>query len=60
MPKQSLQDSFKEFCKQNKFEVNKKQIEIINSLDKFLNQKRTLLGKLLKRKKNYVFTSLEK
>ena len=55
MPKQSLQDSFKEFCKRNKFEVNNEQIEIINSLDKFLNQKSSLLGNLFKRKKKLCF-----
>ena len=35
----NLQDSFKEFCKKNKFEKNSQQIEIINLLDKFLNPK---------------------
>ena len=39
MSKITLQDSFKEFCEQNKLEVNASQTEIINSLDNFLNYK---------------------
>ena len=34
----NLKSSFKAFCDQNKFEVNEQQIEIINLLDKFINQ----------------------
>ena len=34
----NLKSSFKAFCEQNKFEVNAQQIEIIDLLDKFLNQ----------------------
>ena len=37
----TLQDSFLEFCKKNKFEINDKQIKIINLLNKLLIQKRT-------------------
>ena len=43
MSNQSLQNSFKEFCKINKFEINKNQVEIINSLDNFLNSKNFFL-----------------
>ena len=32
----SLQNSFTEFCNRNKFEINKKQIEILNNLEKFI------------------------
>ena len=32
----SLQNSFSKFCNNNKFEINKKQIEILNSLEKFI------------------------
>ena len=37
MSKKELQNSFKEFCKQNDFEVNYQQIEIIDLLDRFFN-----------------------
>ena len=43
MHKISLQNSFKEFCKKNKFEINNPQIEIISLLDKFINSKKTIL-----------------
>ena len=39
MSKMNLKSSFKAFCEQNKFEVNTQQIEIIDLLDKFINQK---------------------
>ena len=39
MSKLNLQDSFIEFCKKNSFEKNNQQIQIINLLDQFLNQK---------------------
>ena len=32
----SLQNSFSEFCNKNKFEINKKQTEILNNLEKFI------------------------
>ena len=32
----NLQNSFSEFCHKNKFEINKKQTEILNSLEKFI------------------------
>ena len=32
----SLQSSFYEFCNKNKFEINKKQTEILNSLENFI------------------------
>ena len=32
----SLQNSFCEFCNKNKFEINKKQTEILNSLENFI------------------------
>ena len=46
MPKINLQNSFKEFCEQNKFEINAQQTEIINLLDFFLNEKKTFLSKV--------------
>ena len=35
----NLQDSFKEFCKQNKLEINSSQIKVINLLDRFFDNK---------------------
>ena len=40
----SLQNSFSEFCDINKFEINKKQIEILNSIEKFIFSKNKLLN----------------
>ena len=40
----SLQDSFKEFCRQKKFEINSQQKEIIYLLEKFLTHKETFLS----------------
>ena len=51
----NLQDSFKKFCKQNKFEINSQQKEIIVLLDKFLNQKETFLSSLFKKKEKLCF-----
>ena len=47
----SLQNSSNEFCKKNKFEINKKQIEILNILEKFIFPRNTLLNFFSK--KNY-------
>ena len=44
MFKNSLQNSFIEFCHGNKFEINKKQIEIVESLEDFLNKKNKLIS----------------
>ena len=46
----SLQNTFSEFCKKNKFEINKKQKEILNSLEKFIFQRNKLLNFFLKKK----------
>mgnify|MGYP000111708743 CR=1 FL=1 len=40
----SLQNSFSEFCNKNKFEINKKQTEILNSLEKFIFPKNKLFN----------------
>ena len=45
----NLQNSFKEFCEKNKFEINVQQKEIINLLDKFLNYKETFLSSFFKK-----------
>ena len=51
----NLKSSFKAFCEQNKFEVNAQQIEIIDLLDKFINQKKTLFSRFLKKRKKLCF-----
>ena len=51
----NLQDSFKEFCKQNKFEINSQQKEIINLLEKFLNHKETFLSSFFQKKEKFCF-----
>ena len=55
MPKISLQNSFKKFCEQNKFEINAQQTEIINLLDFFLNEKKTFLSKVFTKEKKLCF-----
>ena len=55
MSKLNLQGSFKEFCEQNKFEFNSQQAEIINLLDKFLNQKETFFSRFFKKRKKLCF-----
>ena len=55
MSKKKLQDSFREFCKQRDFEVNEQQIEIIDLLDQFFNQKDTFLSKIFKKKEKLCF-----
>ena len=55
MSKKNLQDSFIEFCKQNKFEINNPQIEIISLLDKFINSKKNILNRIFKTKNKLCF-----
>ena len=55
MSKVNLQDSFKEFCAKNRFEINAQQIEIVNLLDRFLNNKETILSKFFKKKRRLCF-----
>ena len=43
MQKYNLQNSFQEFCKKKNFEINDKQIKIINLLNKFINPKKNFL-----------------
>ena len=40
MIKINFKKKFEEFCKLKKFERNEKQIEIVNLLEKFLNNKK--------------------
>ena len=46
----SLLNSFTEFCNKNKFEINKKQIEILNSLEKFIFPRNRLFNFFSKKK----------
>ena len=54
----NLQDSFKVFCEQNKFEINSQQVEIIDLLKNFLNHKETFLSRLFFKKKKTLFLPL--
>ena len=51
----SLQDSFEEFCRQNKFEINPQQKEIIYLLEKFLIHKETFLSSFFQKKEKFCF-----
>ena len=51
----NLQDSFKEFCRQNKFEINSQQKEIIYLLEKFLIHKETFLSSFFQKKEKFCF-----
>ena len=51
----SLQDSFEEFCRQNNFEINSQQKEIIYLLEKFLNYKETFLSSFFQKKEKFCF-----
>ena len=55
MPNYYLQNLFIEFCKKKKYEINKNQVKIINSLDKFLNAKKNLLSFFLNSKDKKCF-----
>jgi cell division protein ZapE len=55
MSKSNLLDSFKEFCKKNKFEINNQQIKIVNSFDNFLSPKKTFFGNFFKTQKKLCF-----
>ena len=48
----SLQNSFNEFCKKNKFEINKKQSEILKTLEEFIFPKNKLLNFFSKKVKS--------
>ena len=41
MGKKSLKDSFLQLCEDKKFEKNQNQLEVIDLLDKFFNQKKS-------------------
>ena len=58
MSKIFLQDSFKEFCEIKKLELNAQQVKIISSLEKFLDNRETILSRFLKKKKQTLFLPL--
>ena len=51
----NLQDSFRDFCEKNNFEINEQQTKIISLLDTFLNNKKTFLSKFFKKKDKLCF-----
>ena len=55
MSEQVFQDLFLEFCKKNKFEINKQQVQVVNLLDKFINSKKHFFSFFLKPKKKMCF-----
>ena len=55
MSKIYLQGSFEEFCEINKLEVNPQQVKIINLLEKFLDNKETILSRFFKKKEKLCF-----
>jgi cell division protein ZapE len=55
MLKLNFQDSFKEFCKNKKFEINNQQLEILESLEKFINPKKIFLNIFFKKKNKLCF-----
>ena len=55
MSKIILQDSFKEFCEINKLEINAQQVKIINSLEKFLDNRETILSRFIKKNEKLCF-----
>ena len=50
MSKMNLLSSFKEFCEQNKYEINTQQVEIIDLLDRFLNQEKSFFSRFFKKR----------
>jgi len=51
----NLQDSFKEFCNQNKFEENTSQLEIISLLNSFLNFEESFFNRIFNKRKKLCF-----
>tara|TARA_E500000178_G_C16950735_1_gene721137 strand:+ start:263 stop:1300 length:1038 start_codon:yes stop_codon:yes gene_type:complete len=55
MHKLNLQDSFKEFCVQNKYEVNKQQSEIVDLLDIFIKNKKNFFNRFFRKNEKLCF-----
>ncbi len=54
MHNKNLQSSFEEFCKSNKFEINKKQIRVLKSLEEFTIPRKKFFN-LFKKKEKWCF-----
>jgi cell division protein ZapE len=55
MFKENLHNSFVEFCKKNKFEINNQQIKIIDQLVKFIEPKKTIFNNIFNSKEKLCF-----
>lgn len=55
----SLKKSFLKFCEQKKFEQNKNQLEIINSLTGFIKKENNFFNFFLRSKKSFVIIFME-
>ena len=55
MLKLNLQDSFKEFCKKKKFEINNEQVQVIELISKFLKSDRSFIRVIFKKKAKLCF-----
>ena len=55
MSKSILQDSFLEFCRKKKFEINSEQVKIVNLLDIFIHSKKNFLNFILNSKNKFCF-----
>ena len=51
----NLQDSFIEFCKENKFEINNQQKKVVNQLQIFFKSKKTIFNYLINPKQKLCF-----
>ena len=55
MTNKFLRNSFIEFCKENNLEINKRQIQTIDSISKFLNPRNKILDFFIKNNKKKCF-----
>ena len=55
MIQKNLQDSFIEFCRENKFEINNQQKKVVNQLDIFFKSKKTIFNYLINPKEKLCF-----
>tara|TARA_B110000211_G_scaffold208465_1_gene245021 strand:- start:167 stop:1204 length:1038 start_codon:yes stop_codon:yes gene_type:complete len=55
MIQENLQDSFIEFCKENKFEINNQQKKVVNQLQIFFKSKKTIFNYLINPKQKLCF-----
>ena len=55
MSKSILQNSFLDFCRKKKFEINSEQVKIVSLLDRFIHSKKNFLSILLNSKDKFCF-----